>query len=85
MRKTSKKGSKKASKTQQIMTHLLKGKSLNQAQAARLFGAWRLSGIIFVLRKRGFEIETLAATKGIYKGFGNYVMKKTPTGNRIGR
>ena len=65
------------------MMHLLKGKSINQAQAARLFGAWRLSAIIFNLRKKGFGITTSQNSKGIYKGFGNYQMTKTPTGQRI--
>lgn len=46
------KKSKKPSKNQKVMMHLLKGKTLNQAQAAKLFGAWRLSAIIFNLRKR---------------------------------
>ena len=48
----------KNSKSQKVMMHLLKGKSLNQAQAARLFGAWRLSALIFNLRKKGFDIIT---------------------------
>ena len=63
--------------------HLLKGKSLNQAQAARLFGAWRLSALIFNLRKKGFDIITTQNSKGIYKGFGTYQMTKTPTGQKV--
>ena len=73
----------KKSKSQRILMHLLKGKTLNQAQAAKLFGAWRLSAIIFNLRKKGFEINTYKTSKGIYKGFGRYQMTKTPTGQRI--
>ena len=65
------------------MMHLLKGKTLNQVQAARLFGAWRLSANIFILRKKGFEIITTKKSKGVYKGFGTYHMTKTPTGQRI--
>ena len=65
------------------MLHLLKGKTLNQAQAARLFGAWRLSAIVFNLRKKGFEINTHKSSKGIYKGFGTYQMTKTPTGQKV--
>jgi len=77
------KKSNKNSKSQKIMMHLLKGKTLNQAQAAKLFGAWRLSAIIFNLRKKGFDILTTQNSKGIYKGFGTYHMTKTPTGQRI--
>ena len=39
--------------------HLLKGKTLNQAQAAKLFGAWRLSAIIFNLKKEGYIIKSV--------------------------
>ena len=73
------------SKSQKVMMHLLKGKTLNQAQAAKLFGAWRLSAVIFNLRKKGFIIGTTQNTRGIYKGFGVYKMTKTPTGQRIGK
>ena len=65
------------------MMHLLKGRTLNQAQAAKLFGAWRLSAIIFNLRKKGFDIVTTKNSRGIYKGFGKYQMTKTPNGQRI--
>ena len=77
--------SEKISKSRKIMMHLLKGKTLNQAQAAKLFGAWRLSAVIFNLRKKGFTIGTTQNTRGIYKGFGVYKMTKTPTGQRIGK
>ena len=60
------------SKSQKVMMHLLKGKTLNQAQAAKLFGAWRLSAIIFNLRKKGFDIVTTQNSRGIHKGFGRY-------------
>jgi len=73
------------SKSQRILMHLLKGKTLNQAQAANLFGAWRLSGIIHNLRKKGFEIDMEHNTRGKYKGFGKYTMRKTPTGQTIGK
>tara|TARA_R100000234_G_scaffold35014_1_gene20795 strand:+ start:1356 stop:1556 length:201 start_codon:yes stop_codon:yes gene_type:complete len=65
--------------------HLLKGKTINQAQAAKMFGAWRLSAIIHNLRKKGFEIVTTQNTKGIYKGFGKYQMIKTPNGKKVGK
>ena len=77
--------SNKTSKSKKIMMHLLKGKTLNQAQAATLFGAWRLSAVIHNLRKKGFDIEMKHNTRGKYKGFGRYQMLKTPTGQRIGK
>ena len=33
-------------------------KGITSLDAIRLFGATRLSGIIFILRKRGYNIET---------------------------
>tara|TARA_Y100000361_G_scaffold152375_1_gene171695 strand:+ start:606 stop:806 length:201 start_codon:yes stop_codon:yes gene_type:complete len=65
--------------------HLLKGKTLNQAQAASLFGAWRLSAVIHNLRRKGFEIDMKHNTRGKYKGFGRYQMRKTPTGQKVGK
>ena len=56
--------SNKTSKSKKIMMHLLKGKTLNQAQAATLFGAWRLSAVIHNLRKKGFEIDMKQNTRG---------------------
>lgn len=73
------------SKNQKILMHLLKGKTLNHAQAARLFGAWRLSATIHILRKKGFEINTTYNTRGAYKGFGRYKMTRTPDGKRVGK
>ena len=73
------------SKSQRILMHLLKGKTLNQAQAAKLFGAWRLSAVIHNLRKKGFEIEMNHNTRGTYKGFGRYQITKTPDVKRIGK
>ena len=73
------------SKSQRILMHLLKGKTLNQAQAATLFGAWRLSAVIHNLRKKGFEIDMKHNTRGKYTGFGRYQMMKTPTGQRISK
>ena len=66
------------SKTQKILMHLLKGRTINQIQASKMFGAWRLSGLIFVLRKRGFGIDMNVNAKGRYKGIGTYTLKSTP-------
>ena len=75
----------KKSKSHRILMHLLKGKTLNQAQAASLFGAWRLSAVIHNLRRKGFEIDMKHNTRGKYKGFGRYQMRKTPTGQKVGK
>jgi len=75
----------KKSKSQKVMMHLLKGKTLNQAQAAKLFGAWRLSSIIHILRKKGFVIDMKHNTRGAYTGFGRYQMVRTPNGKRISK
>ena len=73
------------SKNQKVMMHLLKGKTLNQSQSFKLFGAWRLSAIICNLRKKGFDIVTTKNSRGIHKGFGRYQMVKTPNGKRISK
>lgn len=41
-----------------IRRHLLEGKSITQLDALRLYGALRLSAIIFDLRDEGLDIVT---------------------------
>ena len=41
-----------------IITHLRKYKTITSMEAIKKYGATRLSGIIYVLRDRGFGIET---------------------------
>lgn len=41
-----------------IIAHLRKHKTITSYEAIKQYGATRLSGIIFILRDRGFEIET---------------------------
>ena len=48
----------KRSQTKAIIEHLRKYKQITSIEAFTLYGATRLSSIIFVLRNRGFEIRT---------------------------
>mgnify|MGYP003195533479 CR=1 FL=1 len=50
--------SKKKSQISEIIHHLRKYKSITSMEAIKRYGATRLSGIIYVLKERGFEIET---------------------------
>lgn len=47
---------KKDSKTSKILAMLLKGEEVTNLKALGLFGAFRLSDIIFKLRNRGYPI-----------------------------
>lgn len=47
------------SKTQKVLFHLQNHKSITSWEAIRLYRATRLSAIIFVLRKRGYEIHSI--------------------------
>ena len=69
---TSKKVTGKTSRTQRLLKHMLRGRTVNGVQAMRLFGIYRLSAIIFNWRKKGFTIETKMVTRngttyGVYK------------------
>lgn len=46
-------------KTNAVQLHLIENKSITSWEAIQLYGATRLSAIIFNLRKRGMEIETV--------------------------
>lgn len=48
----------KKSQTKDIINHLRKYKSITSYEAINKYGATRLSGIIFILREKGFVIET---------------------------
>lgn len=50
--------SKPKSQIEAIIQYLRKNKTITSLQAFKLFNATRLSGIIYVLKERGFEIET---------------------------
>lgn len=60
------------SRSNQLLNHLMKGRTISGTQALRTFGIYRLSGIIFEFRKRGIDIETTmikrkGRTYGVYK------------------
>lgn len=50
---------KKTNKTQEIIKHLKKRKSITSWDAIKLYGATRLSAIIFNLRDRGYLIDSI--------------------------
>ncbi len=50
--------SNKKSQISEIIYHLRKYKSITSMEAIKKFGATRLSGIIYVLKERGYGIET---------------------------
>lgn len=50
--------SKIKSQTAAIIHHLRKYKKITSKEAIKLYGATRLSSIIFILRERGFKIST---------------------------
>ena len=50
--------SKKKSQISDVIHHLRKYKTITSMEAIKRYGATRLSGIIYVLKERGFGIET---------------------------
>lgn len=48
----------KKSQISEIITHLRKHKKITSMEAIKKYGATRLSGIIYILKDRGFGIET---------------------------
>lgn len=65
----------KKSQTSEIITHLRKYKTITSNEAIKLFGATRLSGIIYVLKERGFGIETeMVQGKNRYGHITNYAI-----------
>lgn len=67
--------SKPKSQTEAIIQYLRKKKSITSLQAFNLFNATRLSGIIFILRERGFGIETeMVQGKNRYGHSTNYAI-----------
>lgn len=58
---------KNKSQISEVIAHLRKYKSITSLEAIKRFGATRLSGIIYILRDRGFGIETeMVETKNRY-------------------
>ena len=46
------------SKTNDVIIHLMKKGTITQMEAAKKYNLYRLSSVIFELRKRGMNIET---------------------------
>lgn len=44
-------------KTAKVLTHLKEHKTITSWEAIKLYGATRLSAIIFKLRRRGYKID----------------------------
>ena len=59
-------------RAQRLLTHLVRGRTINGMQALKQFGIYRLSAAIHNFRKRGFTIETKMVNRngskyGVYK------------------
>lgn len=66
---------KQKSQISDVIAHLRKHKSITSYEAIKKYGATRLSGIIFVLRERGFGIETeMTKRKNKYGHISNYAI-----------
>lgn len=50
---------KKTNKTEKVLEHLKKNGCITSLEAIELYGATRLSDIIYRLRKHGMKIETI--------------------------
>jgi hypothetical protein len=48
-----------STQTSDILQHLKEGRRLTQKEAINEYGAYRLSGIIYALRKRGYDIVSI--------------------------
>lgn len=65
----------KRSQITDIIAHLRKYKSITSNEAIKKYGATRLSGIIFILREKGFDIETeMTQGKNRYGHISNYTI-----------
>lgn len=64
------------SKTNDVIMHLLKHKTITQMEAAKKYNLYRLSSVIFELRKRGMKIETemipFKSKYGTHSAFAKY-------------
>ena len=67
----------RTSRSQKLLTHLLRGRTINGKQALHQFGIYRLSAAIHNYRKRGFTIETKMIQRNGSK-YGVYKLTKAP-------
>ena len=70
-------GRKRLSRSQKLLNHLLRGKTISGTQALRMYGIYRLSAVIFNLRQKGFTIDTKMVTRNGIK-YGVYHLTGTP-------
>ena len=70
----------KTNKTEKILNHLKEYGSITSLEAIELYGATRLAAIIFTLRKRGFNIETMdipfTDRFGVKSHYGKYILNE---------
>ena len=65
----------KTSQISEVIKHLRKYKSITSLEAIELYGATRLSSIIYILRDKGFGIETeMTQGKNRYGHVTNYAI-----------
>lgn len=73
---------KRTTKKEQVLRHLIKKKSITSWDAIQLYGATRLSAIIFNLRDAGYLITTNNVVEVDRNGntvtFARYVLAATP-------
>lgn len=63
------------SQVDQVRRHLQAGKSITPLEALGLYGAFRLSHIIYVLRKEGLNIEMKLKRSLNKKPYGEYTLQ----------
>jgi hypothetical protein len=59
------------------MSHLLGGETITKLQALKLFGCMHLGDVIWRLRKRGHDIETIHVTDMCYNPTSGEAVEKT--------
>lgn len=68
----------KTNKTEEVLKHLKEHGSITSIEAIEQYGATRLSAIIYKLRKRGFNIETITIPftdrYGTKSQYGKYIL-----------
>ena len=69
---------KKTNKTEEVLKHLQEHGSITSIEAIEKYGATRLSAIIFKLRKKGYNIDTITIPftdrYGTKSNFGKYIL-----------
>ena len=69
---------KKTNKTEKVLEHLQEHGCITSLEAIELYGATRLSDIIFRLRNRGLKIETrdipFVDRYGTKSAYGKYIL-----------